>query len=282
MTMFVRPDNISANTLVAFTTCARPELIRNNLSCLIHCLQGLRGFDLVVSIDGLSVAGNTEALSLVQKMGVDCIVADEPEGVGISKNRVLSLLGDYDYYFFIEDDVEVLSTDLFNGHIGAYLKTGFHHFSLHEPARLQNESEPTLLRSGEVIRHARFGSAQVNFFTQTALTKVGGWHARFGELRRGGHTEHSYRVCNAGLCPAPFNYIDTLIHCCSWHNPTSIVPAMGYTIAPNCLFDIENNLIAQKLCKQPFYTKYPGRLCFASDPTTNGLRIGNVDAHCNL
>jgi len=265
MTMFVRPGNISANTLVAFTTCARPKLIRKNLSCLIHCLQGLRGFDLVVAIDGLSVTGNKETLSLVQKMGVDCIVANEPEGVGISKNRVLSLLGGYDYYFFIEDDVEVLSSDLFNRHIEAYLKTGIHHFSLHEPARLLNERKLTILRSGEIIRHTQFGSAQVNFFTQTALTKVGGWHARFGELRRGGHTEHSYRVCNAELCPAPFNYIDTLTHCCSWHNPASVVSARAYTIAPNRLLEIENDLIAQKLRKQPYYAKYPGRLCSASN-----------------
>ena len=270
-----RADSVT-RSLVALTTCARPSLIAKNLMCLKTCLKKLPGFELVVVIDGLSVAGNMETMSIALGIGVDCIVADEAEGVGIAKNRVMSLFGDYDYYFFIEDDVEVLSPDLFTGHIEVYLQTGIHHFSLHEPARLQYEGTPTRLAGGEIIRHARFGSAQVNFFTRKALAKVGGWHRQFGELRRGGHTEHSYRVYNAGLSLAPFNYINKLIDTCCWHNPSSIVSVTGHKIATNRLFSIENELISQKLGWQPWYAKHPGRVCLAADFANETLKVRGI------
>ncbi|MFT4927140.1 MAG: hypothetical protein ACI8WB_003246 [Phenylobacterium sp.] len=266
-----------ASTLVAFTTCARPQIIRHNLNSLLQSLTELDDIDLVVAIDGLSIEANQATLSEVLAMGVNCIVADEPEGVGISKNRVMSLLGDYDYYFFIEDDVEVVNGRLFTGHIDMHLQTGIHHFSLHEPTRLNDEIEPTRLGENDVIRHAQYGSAQVNFFTQTALAEVGGWHQHFGELRRGGHTEHSYRVCNAGLCPAPFNYIDGLVDSCCWHNPASIVRPGQHAVATNQLFEVENALISRKLGQQPWYAKHPGRLCLAKS-LAKGLAEGLAKA----
>ncbi|WDE01630.1 hypothetical protein [Thalassomonas actiniarum] len=258
-------DGISA--LVALTTCARPALVAKNLPGLQTLLQGLPGFDLVLVIDGLSLVPNRETLALAQQIGVNCIIADFPEGVGVAKNRVMSLFGHYDFYFFIEDDVEVLKPELFTAHLNAYEKTGIHHFSLHEPSRLLEEGQPSFLPrdkaadGAQKIRHARFGSAQVNFFTQQALATVGGWHRQFALLRRGGHTEHSYRIFNAGLTPAPFNYIDELSSSCCWHNPPSIVSCAGHAVAANRLFDIENNLIRQQLGPQAWYAKYPGRLC---------------------
>jgi hypothetical protein len=278
------------DALIALTTCGRPQLVEKNLRCLMDCLVGLSGFDLVVSIDGLSVPGNIETLSLVQAMGVDCIVSDEPEGVGISKNRVMALLGHYQHYFFLEDDVEVLRAELFTQTIEMYLQTGIHHFSMHEPARLHTEGKPTFLPSGDMIRHAQFGSAQVNFFSHKALSLVGGWHQQFGLLRRGGHTEHSYRVFHGGLCPAPFNYIDKLVDSCCWHNPDSIVSSMGYLVGANRLFEIENELMTHRLPKQPWYANYPGRWCSGSlvesGPSQQDLTItpllGETNARCHL
>ena len=260
--------------LVALTTCGRPALVAKNLPALNARLKPLPGFDLILVIDGLSLAANRETLRLAGQMGINCVIADHPEGVGVAKNRVMSLFGDHDFYFFIEDDVEVLSTELFTGHISAYEQTGIHHFSLHEASRLLDELPPSYFPAAsplpgentgqaakKMIRHARFGSAQVNFFSQQALATVGGWHRQFSLLRRGGHTEHSYRVFNAGLTPAPFNYIDHLSSSCCWHNPPSIVSCRDYPVGANRLFEIENSLISQQLGPQSWYAKYPGRLC---------------------
>ncbi|MDG2170822.1 MAG: hypothetical protein P8L44_23175 [Opitutales bacterium] len=258
--------NDPKKSLVVFTTCERPHLLTKNLTSIQDALEGLVGFDLVVSIDGLSTHSNQESLSLANDLGVDCIVADQPEGVGISKNRVLSLLPEYGFYFFIEDDVEVLHSDLFLKHIEAFETTDIHHFCLHEPERLLREQDPTESQSGGVIRHALYGSAQVTFFTREALDAVGGWHPIFQELRRGGHTEHSYRIYNEGLNPAPFNYIDALQHSCKWNNPTSIIIPDDKSVGDNDLFKVEIDLIESELGKQPFYTKYRGRLLPALSP----------------
>lgn len=132
-----------ANSLVVFTTCERPHLLKKNLKCIKGSLEELEAFDLVASIDGLTAPANKESLILAKELEVDCIVADESEGVGISKNRVVSLLPEYDFYFFIEDDVEVLDSDLFIKHIEAFKTTGIHHFSLHGPERLLHEQNLT-------------------------------------------------------------------------------------------------------------------------------------------
>lgn len=103
------------------------------------------------------------------------------------------------------------------------------------------------------------------------METVGGWHPCFQELRRDGHTEHSYRIYNAGLTPAPFNYIESLRHSCNWKNPTSVVIPDENDIGENELFKVENELIERNLGKQPFYAKYPGRLCRAMKPQKRSL-----------
>ena len=72
-----RTDSVT-RTLVALTTCARPSLIAKNLMCLKTCLQKLPGFELVVAIDGLSVAGNMEILSIALVIRVDGLEVMKP------------------------------------------------------------------------------------------------------------------------------------------------------------------------------------------------------------
>ena len=194
-------------------------------------------------------------------MGVSCVVADYPEGVGVSKNRVINLIAGYDYYFFIDDDTLVLSSRLFSEHLKLHLETGIHHFSLHHPQRLLDEIA-TSTTSGGIIRHAMYGGAAVNFFTRHALQVVGGWHPLFAKSRRGGHTEHSYRIYRAQLSPAPFNLVDGLVDSCIWNDPTSVIGAgySGFTVGENKLFDLENSLIEANIKWMPFGSGAKGRL----------------------
>ena len=110
--------------------------MREYLVQLVDCVGKINGIDLVVAIDGLSASGNPQSLELALSLGVGCVVADYSEGVGISKNRVITLLGGYDYYFFIDDDVAVRSSRLFSEPGKFHLETGIHHFSLHHPQLL--------------------------------------------------------------------------------------------------------------------------------------------------
>lgn len=254
--------NANSRTLVAVTTCSRPDTIRSHLVQLIQCVQDVDGADLVLAVDGLSEQGNQQSLDFGLSMGVPCVVSDHSEGVGISKNRVVTLLGGYDYYFFLDDDVEVLSSRLFSEHVDLHLETDIHHFSLHHPARLLDEVSSTTTASGRVIRHAMYGGAVVNFFTRKALQCVGGWHPSFAKIRRGGHTEHSYRVYRARLCPAPFNLSADLVDVCIWNDPPSVVSSRrtGQKVGKHWLFELENELIAKKIRSMPFCASSVGRL----------------------
>ncbi len=263
-TKTLNAETISPNTeiLVAITTCSRPDSIRSHLAQLIQCVNDVDGADLIVAVDGLSEQGNQQSLDFALPMGVNCVVSDHSEGVGISKNRVVALLGGYDYYFFLDDDVEVLSSRLFSEHVDLHLETSIHHFSLHHPERLLDEVSSTATANGGVIRHAMYGGAAVSFFTRKALQCVGGWHPSFAKIRRGGHTEHSYRIYRAQLCPAPFNLFDSLVGTCSWNDPPSVVNAgrTGYKVGENRLFELENELIAEKITSMPFSASSIGRL----------------------
>ena len=248
--------------LVAVTTCSRPHLIQSYLEPLKQCVEEVEDADLVVSVDGLSQHGNRRALDFALSMGVSCVASDHSEGVGISKNRVVALLGGYEYYFFLDDDVQVLSGRLFSKHVDLHLETGINHFSLHDPSRLLGElGEPTKVDGG-VIRHAMYGGAQVNFFTRRALQRVGGWHPSFAKIRRGGHTEHSHRVYRSRLCPAPFNLFDGLLDVCRLDDPPPVVNALstGYKLGANRLFVLENELIEENIAYMPFTAGSVGQM----------------------
>jgi hypothetical protein len=93
-----------------------------------------------------------------------------------------------------------------------------------------------------------------SFFTGAGLSQVGGWHPRFAEFRRWGHTEHSYRFYRAGLAPAPFNVCRELTDGCVWHlhpavtNPTLLPADEEEIVAP------ERALIDSELLHFPVVT----------------------------
>lgn len=244
--------NILDKGLVVITTCNRYKLFRLNLSKIVGFLKNKNRYDLVVAIDGMESSENHFSLQYAQSIGVACVVGDKQEGVGISKNRVVSLLPDYDFYFFIEDDVEVMGPRVFDEHLNVARVSNIHHFSLHHPSRLWQQILSSDFHGLGVI-HTLFGSAQLNFFTGHALRTVGGWHKDFATLRRGGHTEHSYRVYRNGLAPAPFNFIEDLAKHCVWHDPEHVVWNKGVPQEDNGIYTIEAELIDKKLPKQPFY-----------------------------
>jgi hypothetical protein len=257
----VKPSDYRA--LVCITTCERPNFLRRYLPHFARfCAEDPR-FSLLVSADGTEA----ETMRFCEEWGAPLLHSSEREGVGISKNRVLERFPDFDYYFFIEDDVELIDGAVFPVHVELAQASDIHHFSLFSERRIGEPAGESTIAGRRVV-HSFVGSARFNFFTAEGLRQVGGWHPRFAEYRRWGHTEHSYRFYNAGLAPAPFNVATELSYACIWHLHPSVTPLTlagdeEHIVAP------ERELIDQGLRHVPPQTFSPYEF--------NGVPFGSLD-----
>lgn len=206
-------------------------------------------YSFVVSLDGI----DNGTIEYCKKFNIPLIYSEENEGVGLSKNRVIEYFPEYDNYFFIEDDVDLLNPEVFDIHISLSQKLNIHHFSLHEEERIRNHKN-VIDCDGFHIIQAMYGSAQVNFFTKEGLDKVGGFHTEFAKYKRFGHTEHTYRFHNSGLSEYPFQIIQECIEgYFRWNNPKSRIN-VKVGVSENSLFVGEEKLIAEKLTYFPVKT----------------------------
>lgn len=238
---------------VVVTTCNRPDFIKLTLPALKKLIGKSKCYDLIVSIDGTENQLNIVTLEYVRSLGIRCIIAELQEGVGVSKNRVLSLLPNYDFYFFLDDDAEINNLLVFDEHLRIAESANIHHFSLHHPRRLLKIFDSSTYGK-TVVQHAYFGGAQFNFYTKYSLDIVGGWHKNFSLYKRGGHTEHSYRIYRKKLVPGPFNFISKLANLCEWYEPAHVVWNENLPQTKDGIYTYEAKLIDKKLPKQPFYS----------------------------
>jgi hypothetical protein len=183
---------------------------------------------------------------------------------------VLEAFPDFDHYFFLEDDVELVDGLVFPAHVELARETGIHHFSIFAPRRLGRRTGETLV-GGHHVLHGSVGSARFNFFTGLGLRQVGGWHPRFAEYRRWGHTEHSYRFLHAGLAPAPFNVVADLTDTCIWHFPPPVTQPSLLPADADGIVEPERELIEQRLEHVPVQTVSPYRVERAELPVPKHL-----------
>jgi len=263
---------LGAQALIAITTCDRSPLVRAFVPAFHRFCLGNPRFDLLLSIDGAAFGSNPDSLAFARERGIAFVMSRVPEGVGISKNRVVARLGGYRYYFFVEDDVELLDPRVFDTLIRLSDGSGIHHFSLHERARIRHVMSTSEFQGMKII-HALYGSAQLSFFTRTALVAAGGWHPDFASRRRGGHTEHSYRVYRNGLAPAPFNIAEDCLGDLVWGNPPSVVSPGGQPITSHGIFTAEQELIDRRVMHLHLATPSPFRLAVPKRPRNAGFSV---------
>ncbi|HHD72998.1 MAG TPA: hypothetical protein ENL02_03735 [Epsilonproteobacteria bacterium] len=239
-------------TLIAINTYNSASLIRTFAWDYILFTRSNPDYDFVVSLDG----PDPETIDYCEQYGIPLLYSEKNEGVGLSKNRVIESFPDYDYYFFIEDDAELLNPEVFAIHIALSQRLNIPHFSLFDSDRIR-EVQSVREAEGYHIIGALYGGAPVNFFTREGLEKVGGFHTDFAKYKRFGHTEHSYRFYRAGLTDYPFQIIQECIKgYFGWHNPVSRVK-LNVASSANRLFVGEEELIAQKLTYFPLQTLSP-------------------------
>lgn len=239
--------------LVCVTTCRRLERLRAYLPPLAAFAASESELDLLVSLDG----NEADYLEFCDRWTVPLLWSEEREGVGFSKNRVLTRFPDYDFYVFLDDDVELVDGRVFREHVEAHRETGIHHFSLFEGGRPRRPRGSTPLSRGRQVLHGLFGGGQFNFFTAEGLHRVGGWHPLFARYRRWGHTEHSYRFLRAGLAPAPFNAIPALEDRCIWHYPEAVTADASVAVTEDDITEMEQELIDEELQHVPLTTGAP-------------------------
>jgi hypothetical protein len=249
--------------LICITTCLRLGRLRRYLPQFARFCEADSRFGLLVSLDGTEA----EYLRFCEDWEVPLVYSDHREGVGLSKNRVLERLPEFDYYFFLDDDVELVDGAVFPAHVEMARGSAIHHFSLFERGGLRKPTGTSVVGGHRVV-HGLFGGGQFNFYTRQGLSQVGGWHPRFAEFRRWGHTEHSYRFHRSGLAPAPFNVAEDLSRSCIWHYPPAVARVEGVSIDQDEIALPERELMDRELHHVPVRTLSPHHV--------NGVPLGRL------
>ncbi|SFV53001.1 hypothetical protein MNB_SV-9-825 [hydrothermal vent metagenome] len=238
--------------LICINTYKSSELIKAFIWDYINFAKSRDDYHFIVSLDG----DDKKSIDYCNKHKIPFIYSDINEGVGISKNRVLTSFNNYDNYFFIEDDIELLNPAVFDIHIKLSQELNIHHFSLFEARRIREEKNILEHKEFNVIQ-AMYGGAPFNFFTKRGIDIVGGFHTHFAKYKRFGHTEHSYRFVNNNIADYPFNIIkECLDGYFRWNDPISRIK-LSVEISENRLFIEEEELILEKLKFYPIKTISP-------------------------
>ena len=219
-----------------------------------------RDLDMLVAIDGPPEGANTQIAAMAHALSVALLVAPLAEGASVLRNRVVAAVSGYEDYFFIEDDVEIVDAAAFDVHKEAALSLGIPHFCLHPRSRLRRIVD-TSGNGNLSVTHAALGSAQFMYFCKHALFGAGGWHPAFAKWRRGGHTEHSMRVCRTSRMIAPFNFIQEAERFFIWHNPPSVAWSDRFQLTSDGLLVEEQELIDAHITLSGFGTPTPFVLC---------------------
>lgn len=241
--------------LICITTSNRSLAIKSFAWDYISFCQNHPEYDFLISLDG----DDKETIKFCERHKIPLVYSQKREGVGLSKNRVLTAYPDYDHYFFIEDDVGLLDGRVFDLHIQAAKELGIHHMSLFPEERIRQQVKEIILSNGQRVICAMFGGAPFNYFTKIGIETVGGFHTCFAKYRRFGHTEHSYRFVNAGLAEYPFYIIKECLNgYLAWNDPVSVTNIKVKSV--NKLFVEEHELIEQKLTYFPLTTLAPFKI----------------------
>lgn len=262
-------DEEPYRALITITTCQRLDRIRRYAPHFAQFCNSDPRFSLLLALDGAD-DGYDEFCSEWQ---LPLISSQQREGVGLSKNRVLDHFPDFDYYFFLDDDVELMDGSVFPAHVRLAREATIHHFSLFERGGLRQVTGETIIGDASVA-HGMFGGGQFNFYTGYGLMKVGGWHTDFAEFRRWGHTEHTYRFFHAGLTPAPFNVVTSLSDACLWHYPPPVTRIANVLVDEDQISAVERRVMDAKLKYFPVTT--------LSRPSFNGQLFGRMERLAGL
>lgn len=237
-------------SLICITTCNRLPLIKSFIIPYLQFVHSSKFVDFCLALDGNQI----DYIEFCKSYNIPLLYSDAREGVGLSKNRVLKCFPNYDYYFFLEDDVELFNKSTFNQHIQKSELEKIHHFSLSSlDFNVLIKDKRYAYNQKNELGFSLYGGAVFNFFTKTALDKVGGWNPLFAKYKRFGHTEHSYRIFFQKLNPTPFVFLLSELDSFIWHDPPHVTQ-IGKKDSNNLVIPEEQAMIDAKQSYFPLTT----------------------------
>lgn len=222
-------------SLIAITSCNRLNEVQKYIWPYLQFVNENSSFHFVLALDGKDQG----YIDFCEEWDIPLIYSEEREGVGLSKNRVLTKFPEYRYYFFFEDDVELIDTNIFEESIYIYKETGYPHLC----GNFRHKHYNTENINGFQLNYSLTGDAGFLFFSKRELEKVGGYHTLFSKYKRFGHSEHTYRFYHANMQPSPFicpvNFESYMLT----HNPESVSRPLNIVIEENQWIQEEAALI---------------------------------------
>lgn len=241
--MIKKNTDLSGKALICITTCNRSQWVKRLAPTYIDFWKkNADRYQFLLAIDGK----DEETIAWAKENDIPYMYAEERKGVSMSKNRVIQNFWGYGYYFFIDDDVELIDGQVFDEHIEAFKSTGIHHFNLGDDKRFYYRKK-IVQNNGLQLTTSYIGSGAFTFYTADSILISGYFHPVFGEYKRYGHTEHSFRVFRNRLSPAPFVKIDRLLPFIEYNEPESVTLHDSSTMdAPFGIARVEKNLIDEQ------------------------------------
>ena len=224
--------------LICINTCNRVSEVKKYIWDYLRFCNNNKEFSFVLAMDGK----DSDYLSFCNDFKIPLIYSELREGVGLSKNRVLKYFPAFDYYFFIDDDIELIDSSIFIECIGILKSTGYAHLCGNHSKSILNKE----FVNSWTITHSKTGGGYFTAYTGAGLNKVGGWHTNFVKYKRYGHTEHSYRFMHAGLQPAAFIFAESFRKMLLIHSPPSVIKHLNLEYDKNELILEERKLINNK------------------------------------
>lgn len=186
------------------------QRFKNFKECFENVMRNIRDVEEVVIVDDGSVVDKELYDAYFEQLRFNNIIVKRHTknlGVAKSKNAILKYFYDknYDYIFTLEDDINIVSPDVFKAYIDASNSTGIQHFNFahHGPANVG--ITPTLKFDGLVECYPHIVGA-FSFYTHTLLSKIGFMDEVFYNAWE--HVDFTYRASITELTTPFWTFAD--------------------------------------------------------------------------
>lgn len=182
--------------------------------CFEHALKHSRDVTEIIIVDDCSVEQRAlydeyfATITVTNRVKV--FVNKENIGVGPSKNKILKYFYDknFDYIFTLEDDINIISDDVFASYIKTAEESGFEYlnFGLHGQLN-KGRGVPMKLPSCEVMIFPNIVGA-FSLHSKNLINTVGFYDEEFFNAWE--HVDYAFMVSKAGLAPAFWLFPDVI------------------------------------------------------------------------
>lgn len=180
-------------------------------ACFESLIKNARDVDEIVIVDDCSTKDRDKYekyFTGLEKLGKVVIYQfKENKGVGVAKNKILEhfYAKDYDYTFTLEDDILVLSEEVFKTYITASDKSGVQYINFAEHGK-HNPTHTLAQVNGVVFKIYPNIVGAFSLHTKKLIDTVG-WHDdRFKNAME--HVDYAYRACQLGLTTPFWKFCD--------------------------------------------------------------------------